>query len=29
MIKNITTAEYDALVQDGSKPVLLEFGADW
>ncbi|WP_146172143.1 thioredoxin [Melghirimyces profundicolus] len=29
MVKSISSADYDALVQNATKPVILEFGADW
>lgn len=29
MAKTITAQEYEALVQNASNPVVLEFGADW
>lgn len=29
MAKTITTAEYATLSQNMTKPLILEFGADW
>jgi len=29
MMKTITSAEYKALVEQATKPVVLDFGADW
>lgn len=29
MAKTITAADYDALVKQATKSVVLEFGADW
>jgi thiol:disulfide interchange protein len=29
MAKTISSQEYETLVQNATKPVVLEFGADW
>lgn len=29
MSKTITSVDYETLVKDANKPVVLEFGADW
>lgn len=29
MIKTITSAEYETLIKQATKPVVIEFGADW
>jgi hypothetical protein len=29
MAKTITAADYELLVKQAAKPVVLEFGADW
>ena len=29
MAKTITAEQYDSMVRNASKPVVLEFGADW
>lgn len=29
MAKTITSSEYETLVKGATKPVVLEFGADW
>jgi hypothetical protein len=29
MSKTITSSEYESLVQNNTKPVVIEFGADW
>ncbi|MDC3417990.1 thioredoxin [Aquibacillus sp. 3ASR75-54] len=29
MVKTITSADFEALVKNATKPVILEFGADW
>ncbi|MDB5084834.1 MAG: hypothetical protein JWN30_1720 [Bacilli bacterium] len=29
MAKTITSADYETLVENATKPVVLEFGADW
>jgi thiol:disulfide interchange protein len=29
MAKTINSSEYDTLVKNATKPVVLEFGADW
>lgn len=29
MAKTITVSEYEALVKQATKPMVLEFGADW
>jgi thiol:disulfide interchange protein len=29
MAKTITAVDFDTLVQNAKKPIVLEFGADW